>query len=269
MAIHLTDPHHSYFFGFVQGDGHLYRQKGHPNKGRLSVELSVRDQDILFRFKDMFPDSSIRYRERDTNFRDDYVCAIWTLCGQAFREEIELLGLPVGSKSLIIEPPKTEHCPIDYWRGIIDADGSLGLTSAGLPFVSLVTTSQMLADAYEAFLFSIIGKHKILNRNKRDRAFNIMIVREDAVKVAKVLYYDGCLALDRKKGKARDVVGWVRPAGMRINSSIGAWTSEQDSVIMTVSVKEACRLLRRTKASVTARKTRLKRAIALDIRESS
>lgn len=43
--INLTIPEHSYLLGFLQADGHLQRSTG--QKGKLTIELSRRDKDIL------------------------------------------------------------------------------------------------------------------------------------------------------------------------------------------------------------------------------
>jgi hypothetical protein len=43
------------------------------------------------------------------------------------------LGPPVGRKSQIVRPPALPFSEVDYLRGIIDADGSVGFTASGLP----------------------------------------------------------------------------------------------------------------------------------------
>lgn len=255
--INLTTPEHAYFFGFVQGDGHLSRSKRQPNKGKLTVELSVRDKDILFQFQRMFPESSISYRHRTTNFSDDYDSVIWRMCRQEFREQLETLGVPTGKKSLIVAPPKVSFSTFDYWRGFIDADGSLGLTIKGLPYLSLVTASQHMAVAYESLIFDILGKHKALNRNKRDSVYNITLFREDAIQVIRVLYYEGCLALNRKLEKAKEAIAWVRPANMRIVVGMRDWTKEEDEIVLSYGVEEASVELKRSISSIKNRRFRL------------
>ena len=49
--------------------------------------------------------------------------------------------VPVGKKSYIICPPKEEFSEVDYWRGIIDGDGSLGIAKSlgNAPFLSVIT----------------------------------------------------------------------------------------------------------------------------------
>ncbi|MGW3505667.1 hypothetical protein ACWDMY_34110 [Streptomyces globisporus] len=67
--------------------------------------------------------------------------AIWTLCDREARATVNGLGLPYGRKSRKITPPRVEFSRRDYLRGVIDADGSVGHTGQGLPFVSLTTAS--------------------------------------------------------------------------------------------------------------------------------
>lgn len=250
-------PEHSYFVGFVQGDGHLSRNPSHPNKGKLEIELSIRDVDILHKFHDLFPDSSISYRKRDTNFKQDYECATFRICNQAFRERLEFLGVPVGKKSEVVRPPLVPFRGRDYWRGIIDSDGSLGITSKGLPYVSLVTTSEHMARAYEQFIFTFTGKHKTTTRNVRDRAYNIALFREDAVKLASAIYYEGSLCLERKKAKALEVCSWVRPSDMRVVTASRKWTDEEDDSIFHGTVAETALRLARSESSIMNRRHRL------------
>jgi len=257
-VIDLTNPAHAYFFGFIQGDGHLYRQKDNPNKGKLEIELNVRDEDILHRFHAMFPEGSLTYRHRSTNFSEAYDSITWRMCRQGFREQIEALGVPAGKKSLTVSPPTVPFSAPDYWRGFFDADGSLGFTAVGIPYLSLVTTSEDMAVAYERFLHGLTGKTKVLNRNVRDRAYNIVVFCEDAVKVANVLYSEGCLALERKRKKATEIMAWTRPATMRVVVSSKAWTTDEDQIVRSHSVAKAATLLGRSESSVANRRFRLR-----------
>src|SRR5689334_6663002 len=131
--IDLTKPEHSYLFGFLQGDGHLYRNREKTNKGKLVVEIGAGDRFLLEQFQSMFPDiySSVIERVRNTNFTADHVAVIWTVSSKSFRDELLSLGLPVGNKSLIVAPPASEYNQRDYFRGLVDADGSLGTNRNG------------------------------------------------------------------------------------------------------------------------------------------
>ena len=52
-SLELTRPEHAYLYGFLQCDGHLTENT--RNRGRLSVELSIRDVALLERFQELVP----------------------------------------------------------------------------------------------------------------------------------------------------------------------------------------------------------------------
>lgn len=257
----LSKPDHSYLFGFLQGDGHLYRNKSRPGKGCLSVELMASDRLLLEKFQAMFPFySSVLLRVRNTNFRDSYEAVTWSVSHRSFREELERLGLPVGPKSFLIKPPEVPYSAADYMRGLIDADGSLGIEKHGFPFLSLTTASDAIAYAYMSFLFSVTGRRKRQGKNQRDQVYNILIFKEDAQAVVKALYYDGCLALPRKAERVSDILSWQRPVTMRRFGSRQGWTSEQDAYLLSHTLQEAMKEFGRNFNSVKIRRGRLRRA---------
>src|SRR5262245_7707404 len=133
--IDLKNPSHAYFFGFIQADGHLRRIKG--NKGALTVELNSQDRWLLEQFAEIAPVySSISTRRRKTNFKDGHESAAWAVYDLGFRQTLIALGMPEGRKSGIVKPPEVEFSRPDYYRGIVDADGAVGLTSNEYPFLT-------------------------------------------------------------------------------------------------------------------------------------
>lgn len=124
-------------------------------------------------------------------------------------------GIPYGRKSETISTPVNEYSKADYFRGLIDDDGSLGLTANGFPFLSLITASSEIVKEYLNFLESVTGKEKSFVKNKRDNVFNIAVYKEDAQEIVRILYYKNCFALPRKIQKAKDVLNWQRPKTMK------------------------------------------------------
>ena len=253
--LNLLVPEYSYLFGFLQADGHLYQNT--RNRGKLTVELNSQDIWLLEQFAQMVPFySSVRIRTRRTNFSASHTSVTWSVHSREFREALTSLKFPTGKKSDAIEVPQGNFVPVDYFRGIIDADGSLGITASGLPFVSLITASDNLAQGYTAFVADLIGYHKRIHRNTRDNVFNTAIFREDAQAVSSILYYENCLALPRKLAKLPNVMHWQRPDSMKkIRRRL--WCEEQDTFILTHSVEESTSHLKRTPQSVKMRLWRL------------
>ena len=257
----LSKPEHAYLFGFLQGDGHLYRNKSRQGKGSLSVELKAGDRPLLEKFQEMFPFySSVLARKRDTNFKAAYEAVTWSVSHKAFREELELLGLPVGSKSYIVRPPAVPYSLPDYLRGLVDADGSLGFEKHGYPFLCLTTSSDTIASTYTDFLQVLTGRRKQQGRNKRDQVYNILVFKEDAQEAARALYYSGCLALPRKAQKAAEILPWVRPVAMRVAHRREQWTPEQDAFLLCHTLQESMIVLGRNFNSVNIRRGRIRRA---------
>lgn len=256
----LLVPEHAYFFGFAQTDGHLYAGLG--QKGRLTIELSARDADILHAFTQILSVySSTHYRYRTTNF-GTLRAAVWTVCDLALRRELVELGLPPGRKSGTVAPPTVPFSVRDYLRGVIDGDGSVGFTSTGRPFISLVTASRSLAEFFCAQALEVAGAHRTLKRNARDRIYNPMVGGDPAAPLAAWLYPKGCLALERKRTAAALVAAWTRPQGMRARPVAGArrWTAEEDADVFNGSQREAATRLGRSERSVNTRRYRLRQA---------
>lgn len=258
--IDLTTPELSYLFGLLQTDGHL--EGARSGKGRLALELAQRDAPILRKLQRLVPVySSTGERVRDTNFKKDYHSSVWRLYDQEVREALNAMGLPYGRKSEIVAPPEGPFSRIDYWRGIVDGDGSLGFTDGdrGFPFLSFATSSRAMAQEYLTFITSLIGKAKSMCPNTRDANYNPCVFKEDAQTVARALYYPGCLALHRKVVLARQVVRWTRPPGMRKRTyDVRRWTAEEDAVVREHSVPVTMEMLGRTEKSVRVRAFRLR-----------
>lgn len=256
----LRDPDHAYLFGFIQADGHLRRIKG--NKGSVTIELGARDRFILEKFVDLFPVySSITMRTRNTNFKEAYESVQWAVYDLDFRQQLITFGVPEGHKSRIVATPTSEFSERDYYRGWVDADGALGLTANGFPFVSFTTNSEMIARSYIEFIETIIGKHKTSSRNARDKVFNIAVYKEDAQHLSATLYYEGCFALPRKIEKARQVASWIRPDTMKKIDGRKKWTVNEDDFVVSHTIRKSMEVLGRSEKSVNIRRWRLRNGL--------
>ncbi|WP_460116432.1 hypothetical protein [Streptomyces phaeofaciens] len=254
----LTVPECAYMFGFLQADGHL--AKGPGQKGRLTAEINARDVELLREFQKLTPYySSITERTRSTNFAGIHNSATWTLCSLEARTRLNELGLPYGRKSKTIAPPQGDFSRRDYLRGVIDADGSVGCTGKGFPFISLTTASTAIGAYLCFYAGKVTGTERSLRRNARDGIYNILYTKENAQRLAADLYYDGCLSLERKKTAADSLSSWVRPAGMRVAPERRRWTAQEDRVLLRLNDDAAAaRELERTRKSCHIRPWRLR-----------
>lgn len=253
MKLNIKNSEHAYFIGFSQADGSLSEQS--RNRGKFRIELQQNDKELLNKFSNLLEcNYKISERTRNTNFKDEYHSCMLTVYNQDFRNEMSKY-MCNGKKSDSVKMPKG-IIKKDYFRGIIDGDGSIGFTSNGFPFVSLVTESEELAKDFLNYIQEITGKIKKTSRNTRDNVFNIMVNKEDAQLLVKDMYYDNCLALDRKYNKVKDILEWKRPEGLKkINSR--SWDNEQDKYILTHTIEESIKTLNRTRSSIKNRLFRL------------
>ncbi|WP_372408443.1 LAGLIDADG family homing endonuclease [Streptomyces luteireticuli] len=255
----LEVPRWAYMFGFLQADGHL--SAGAGRRGKLQVEISHRDIDILRAFQELCPyKSTLSERTRATNFSEKHRSAIWTLCSLEARNRLIELGIPCGKKSTRIAPPRVPFSRRDYLRGIIDADGAVGFTADGLPFVSLATTSTAIATYLCRYTKLTLGIHKLTSRNARDGAYNLIYLRETGVSLADHLYYRGCLALERKRSAAEQVAAWVRPSHMSPPRQRRSWTQWEDQILLAAtSLPGVAEQLGRSVQACQLRRMRLRR----------
>ncbi|GAA4867087.1 LAGLIDADG family homing endonuclease [Kitasatospora terrestris] len=252
----LEAPDHAYMFAFLQADGH--HSASDRNRGRVSVEVSARDAPILEAFQRICPhNSSIKYRTRATNFAAEHASAAWSVHALEFREQLLDLGLPIGRKSDSVTPPTVPFSTRDYVRGLVDADGSVGRTGAGLPFVSLTTKSEPIKRFFCDYAQQVTGTHRTVNRNARDDIYNILYTCEDAVALARDLYYPGALALPRKLSAAAHAAAWIRPAD-RPKIHQRRWTAHELDVLRACpSAEAAAAELGRTVQSCAMRRWRM------------
>ena len=243
----------SYIFGLLGTDGNLCLQD--RNRGKITLEVNSKDRDICEKLFKIIPNSKISERTRNTNFKDNYTSTVFANHQLAIRQELIDFGYPIKDKTNLISIPIQEYSEKDFWRGVIDGDGSLGFISDGSPFLSLVTKSESLKNEYCNFLFKHFGIEKNINRNKRDNVYNITLKNEDAIMVTHFLYDDNVISLDRKNQKAQEMFNWVRtkpkaPARKR-------WTPEEDKFILEHSIEESMTALKRTEKSIKTRLYRL------------
>ncbi|MWA12758.1 hypothetical protein [Streptomyces sp. BA2] len=253
----LEVPEYAYMFGFLQADGHLSQEAG--QKGRLSVEINVRDISILREFQRLTPyNSTISERTRATNFAENHHSAMWSLYSLEARTKLNQLGLPYGRKSKTITPPRVEFSRRDYLRGVIDADGAVGYCKDGSPYISLTTASTAVGVYLCRYVRQLTGIQRFIKRNTRDKIYNIPFTRETAQALGTDLYYPGCLALERKQAAVDSFTSWERPAGMRAVSGRRLWKEWEDRILLQLSNDAtAAKELGRTEKSCHLRLWRL------------
>lgn len=250
--MNISVEHKSYIIGFIHGDGNHYEQS--RNRGKISIEISAKDVDILDKMENILVDVSRRSRTRDTNFKKDYKSCSLTIHKKEMRNYFDT---PIGKKSKIIGPPPNVAIK-HYIRGLFDADGSIGITAQNRPFWSLCTSSEKVKELMLKDIKDKLDFEKRLNRNKRDNNYNIVLYDEDAIEYASLLYHNATIYLNRKYDKFLEFQDWKRIIP-KAKGKKKSWLPYEDKVVLSdMLLKEKMLLLNRSASSIKTRAWRLK-----------
>ena len=209
--LNLLNEEDAYLYGLLLTDGHCYLQS--RNRGRISLELI--DKDIIDKIDERY-EGNTSSRTRDTNFKKNVSTFTWRNSKIEFRNELSTYGFPSGNKQYLQDVPKVDFNQKGFWRGVVDGNGSLGMTNYPFPFLSLTTKSESLKNSYLAFLSHNFEIKKFPKRNKRDSIYNICLYKEDAQNVSKFLYQKSKLFIRRKYDAYLLINQWVRPTDMKV-----------------------------------------------------
>lgn len=196
----LISPESAYWVGFLMADGCILKSSG--KNAKLKVALQTKDKVHLTKMlKFLESDSPIfSYTENSVE------CYVFSerLCNR-----LAELGV-VPRKSLIAEAMPELVLDKDFWRGIIDGDGHIGLQSNGSfkkqPSVELACSHNITRQFKEFVQHHVPAfKKKIYDRGNYS-ALKV-VGSKQAVTILNVLYGDNpTYYLDRKMEKALQFV---------------------------------------------------------------
>ena len=241
IHLDLENPIHAYIFGFLQADGSVEYNLNKHNY-RISLEIHERDLHLLSFIKTKLDIKSNIF------FRPNRPTSTLFIYSKSFVEHTIRLGIPAGKKSKLICPPQNMINNPDYWRGIIDADGSVGFFNdiRHKPFIGLTTSSESLASGFISFANTISGKSKLIDSCLVKNIYRITYYCEDAQKLCNTLYYPGHLpSLHRKNNKAKQVKNWERTYVKK-----PLWSLDDIEFIKTHSIKTSIAKLGRTDKAI-------------------
>lgn len=242
----------SYLYGLVLTDGSLYFNT--RNRGKVTIELNKKDDELLYKLQQQIPNSSVTPRTRNTNFKQHSETMVFANYRKEFREFFIANGIPKENKSICGTIPSTPYSESDFWRGVYDGNGSIGLTSNSEPFTSLVTKSEPLKNELLNLLKTKFGIIKNINPNKRDHVYNIVLKNEDAIEFTKFIYQNASIYMKRKHDEYTKIQKWIRTKPKLSKTS---WSDTEIEYIKTHTIQESMTHLNRTKSSIKTQLWRL------------
>lgn len=132
MQLDLNTKEVVYFLGFLWADGYIrhYTAKNGINNYKISLEINFEDAKVIQEILESFCNFSIHKRKRKENWKET-----WTF-SKNNKELYQFLENNDYILKSTIEPTKIiSLIPVNlinyFWKGLIDGDGSLGVSGKG------------------------------------------------------------------------------------------------------------------------------------------
>lgn len=183
----FTKEEDSYFFGLLLTDGNIASKRN-----TISLGLQACDKHILDSYKTYIGHpTEVSLYNKGKSYR---------YCFNS-KELKEVLM----SQNLLPQKSKKEKLPNfdwknnrHFWRGVVDGDGSLFYTKGSLK-VSLCGSKEVLEGFNTFCQINCFTKPRKLDRTKTEDFFTMCYWGEEAMRIAKLLYDNCTLYLERKK----------------------------------------------------------------------
>lgn len=196
-----------YWIGFLYADGHI--EKDRP---RITLTISSEDENHLIKFKNFFGENlSIRdvtSKKTNTSLRGriTFDSKYYRVAFSSLRiyERLKELGFN-HNKTYYIIPDKNLKNSRDFWRGVIDGDGSFSF-SDDYKSISLSGTK----NTCEEFLNFVNSLEKLTEskvyKDNRAEVYKATIHSLKVPKILNILYKDSTTYLDRKYKKYLELI---------------------------------------------------------------
>lgn len=205
----------AYWLGFLFADGNISSKED-----KLEINLSIKDIAHLEKFK-LFLKAKNRIRIQ--NNQSNNICRFSVRNKHLWKTLYEKGCIP--NKSLVLQFPnlhifKNRVLVKDFIRGYCDGDGSLGIYKSGnnkRTSISFVGTKQFLQRIEQVLGISGYIRNKSYSEHN-NKAFDLKYSNLKARKVARILYENSSVHLDRKY-KIFENFGRIEEESSKVKSS--------------------------------------------------
>jgi transposase len=195
-AFDEVTPDAAYWIGFLFADGSVDRGR---QSRRISVRLSERDRKHLVKLRSFLNSNhaiSVAPAGNYGGYRSKPSVHL-TLVSERLARQLLSLGRYEGPISDLLIQSR------DFWRGVVDGDGSLGFFATGYAYFGLVGSRRLL-DAFMQFLKSNELSARMTIRADKT-IFQVATAGNIAEDIVVFLYGNATVALDRKAASAARV----------------------------------------------------------------
>ena len=185
----------SYFYGLILTDGNISSPESNARK--IQIALQQKDRHILESLK-----SYLKSDNKLVDFeKGELRYTHFGVGSETLYNRLVDLGCS-WRKSTKEKLPKFEwENNRHFWRGVIDGDGCL-MYMSGVPKIRLIGSLEV-TEGFNLFCWKhcFTQKRTLIKHPKTEGLFTIDFNGEEALQIAKVLYHDCNLKLDRKYRK--------------------------------------------------------------------
>ena len=201
-----------YWIGFLYADGHIEKSP----RQRISLTLSEMDKEHLVKYSKFFgtniPIKDVTQENQkpapgQINFEGRYLRVSFS--SEIIYNRLKQLGF-TNNKTMFITPHELLKNSRDFWRGVVDGDGSLYYPNDSRnngkynPLILECSgTQQTLLSLLDFFKNNNIVTEAIPHKDKRKNVWKLSI-NDVSMKAIKLLYKDASVYLDRKYNKYKE-----------------------------------------------------------------
>lgn len=210
----INTPNKAYVLGFIASDGTVYKRDNHS--GLIQIKLQESDEQIL---KDILTDMDSTYPINRVK-NGDVVQVVISITSQDLYNQLLNIGIEPNKtwnlklQKILCHIPKEYH--IDFIRGYFDGDGcitklnnnQISKVSIGFacPYDFGLNLQTYLKETYNIDSSIHIDTH----RNFANLFCNLSINgATNKYKLLKSMYYEGCLCLQRKNKRAKELINAI------------------------------------------------------------
>lgn len=194
----------AYIYGFTLGDGclHFRMYKDTLNKS-IVFGVNPKDREVLETIKGYLK-SENKVSERtfvSSQTGKTHSTCTFSFTDNAVIERLEAEGLSPRKSGVEKLPSDVLSNNRHFWRGLVDADGSLSFTKGNSAILNLVGSLE-LVNGLAAFVKKSIDVTMKISKHSKSNVFYASVTGDNARKIAKLLYDKSAYHLNRKKQRA-------------------------------------------------------------------
>jgi len=183
-------PESLYWIGFLYADGHV-RKDGAEHS--IEVEIELKDWDHLVKFAKFLECNKEpkQYSENSCTLR---------VYSKKINQRLKDLGLD-HNKSYTAKPHELLKDSRDFWRGVVDGDGSIS-NQLGSAFIHLCGTKDTIQEYINFLNLQGVNTKAKPNKPKQEGSLHqVGLACDKALITMDILYKDSTVYLDRKYQK--------------------------------------------------------------------